>query len=64
MADQETDFNAPAELRKWPSLNNERMPNAWGLFLILFAKARLRNAFANLRHIPFTLATCMKSTSP
>jgi hypothetical protein len=23
-------FNAPATLRKWPSLNNERVPDSWG----------------------------------
>lgn len=30
MVDNEIDFNAPAILRKWPSLNNERVPKAWG----------------------------------
>jgi hypothetical protein len=30
VADHETDFNAPAMLRKWPSLKNERVPKAWG----------------------------------
>jgi hypothetical protein len=24
------DFNAPAILRKWPSLKNERVPKSWG----------------------------------
>jgi hypothetical protein len=24
------DFSAPSVLRKWPSLNNERISNAWG----------------------------------
>ena len=30
MSDTGIDFNAPAVLRKWPSLKNERVPNAWG----------------------------------
>jgi hypothetical protein len=30
VADHEIDFNAPAILRKWPSLKNERVPKAWG----------------------------------
>jgi hypothetical protein len=30
VADSEIDFTAPATLRKWPSLNKERVPKAWG----------------------------------
>ena len=30
MADTEIDFTAPASLRKWPSINKERVPKAWG----------------------------------
>jgi hypothetical protein len=30
VADKEIDFNAPASLRKWPSLNKKRVPEAWG----------------------------------
>ena len=30
MADTEINFTAPASLRKWPSLKNERVPRAWG----------------------------------
>jgi hypothetical protein len=30
VSDTGIDFNAPAVLRKWPSLKNERVPNAWG----------------------------------
>jgi hypothetical protein len=30
VADTEVDFTAPATLRKWPSLNKERVPRAWG----------------------------------
>jgi hypothetical protein len=30
VADIEIDFNAPAVLRKWPSLKGERIPEAWG----------------------------------
>jgi hypothetical protein len=34
MAEHEIDFNAPADLRKWPSLRNERMPAALGPYLV------------------------------
>jgi hypothetical protein len=30
VADTEIDFAAPATLRKWPSLNKERVPTSWG----------------------------------
>ncbi|WP_409192043.1 hypothetical protein [Bradyrhizobium sp. RDM4] len=30
MSDTNIDFTAPASLRKWPSINNERVPKAWG----------------------------------
>jgi hypothetical protein len=30
VADHEIDFAAPATLRKWPSLKNDRVPKAWG----------------------------------
>ena len=30
MADTEIDFTAPASLRKWPSLDKERVPKSWG----------------------------------
>ena len=30
MPGNEIDFNAPADLRKWPSLKNERVPKVWG----------------------------------
>ena len=30
MADTKIDFTAPASLRKWPSINRERVPKAWG----------------------------------
>jgi hypothetical protein len=30
VADHEIDLNAPATLRKWPSLNKERIPKGWG----------------------------------
>jgi hypothetical protein len=30
VADTEIDFTAPASLRKWPSINKERIPKAWG----------------------------------
>ena len=41
MADEEMDFNAPATLRKWPSLNNERIPNAWGAVPYLICEGTL-----------------------
>jgi hypothetical protein len=30
MADTEINFNAPAVLRKWPSLHKQRISSAWG----------------------------------
>ena len=30
MADTKIDFTAPASLRKWPSINRERVSKAWG----------------------------------
>jgi hypothetical protein len=30
VAETHIDFNARAELRKWPSLKNERVPEPWG----------------------------------
>jgi hypothetical protein len=30
VADNEIDFTAPASLRKWPSINKERVPKSWG----------------------------------
>jgi hypothetical protein len=30
MSDSQVDFSAPAELRKWPSLNNERVSASLG----------------------------------
>ena len=30
MPDTEIDFTAPATLRKWPSINKERVSKAWG----------------------------------
>jgi hypothetical protein len=38
MADHEIDFGVPAELSKWASLNNERMPNAFGPYLVSVLK--------------------------
>jgi len=37
----EIDFNAPAILRKWPSLKNERVPKAWGGVPYLIAEGTL-----------------------
>jgi hypothetical protein len=30
VADHDIDFSVPATLRKWPSLNKERVPKNWG----------------------------------
>jgi hypothetical protein len=35
------DFNAPATLRKWPSIRNERVPSAWGGVPYLIAEGTL-----------------------
>jgi hypothetical protein len=35
------DFNAPAILRKWPSIRNERVPSAWGGVPYLVAEGSL-----------------------
>lgn len=41
MADHEIDFAAPATLRKWPSLKNERVPKAWGSVPYFIAEGTL-----------------------
>jgi hypothetical protein len=41
VADTEIDFNAPAVLRKWPSLKNERVPKAWGAVPYLISEGTL-----------------------
>jgi hypothetical protein len=35
------DFDTPAVLRKWPSLNNERISNSWGASPYLVAEGTL-----------------------
>jgi hypothetical protein len=35
------DFDPPAVLRKWPSLNNERISNSWGASPYLIAEGTL-----------------------
>jgi hypothetical protein len=35
--DVKIDFGMPAVLRKWPSLNNERVPKSWGAVPYLIA---------------------------
>ena len=35
------DFDAPAVLRKWPSLNHERISNSWGASPYLVAEGTL-----------------------
>jgi hypothetical protein len=59
VADTEIDFDAPAILRKWPSLNNERISKAGAAFLALFLKARWMNASSNLCPRAFH-STCIK----
>jgi hypothetical protein len=41
VADHEIDFKAPAVLRKWPSLKNERVPTSWGGVPYLVAEGML-----------------------
>jgi hypothetical protein len=41
VADSGVDFKAPAILRKWPSLRNERVPSAWGGVPYLVAEGTL-----------------------
>ena len=41
MAETQIDFTAPASLRKWPSLKNERVPRAWGGVPYLVAEGSL-----------------------
>jgi hypothetical protein len=41
VADTEIDFTAPATLRKWPSLKNERVPKSWGGIPYLIADGTL-----------------------
>jgi hypothetical protein len=41
VADNEIDFEAPSILRKWPSLNNERVPKSWGGVPYLIAEGTL-----------------------
>jgi hypothetical protein len=41
VGDSEIDFTAPATLRKWPSLNKERVPKAWGGIPYLVADGTL-----------------------
>jgi hypothetical protein len=41
VAEHEIDFNAPAALRKWPSLKNERIPKGWGAVPYLVADSTL-----------------------
>jgi hypothetical protein len=39
--DVQIKFDAPAVLRKWPSLNNERISNSWGASPYLVADGTL-----------------------
>jgi hypothetical protein len=41
VADTEIDFNAPAVLRKWASLKNERVPKSWGAVPYLISEGTL-----------------------
>ncbi len=52
MADEEIDFNAHAILRKWPSLNNERIPNAWGAVPYLICEGTLVDCIRKFASYP------------
>ena len=52
MADTEIDFNAPAALRKWPSLKNERVPQTWGGIPYLIIEDTLEECMRELMSKP------------
>jgi hypothetical protein len=61
VADTEIDFDAPATLRKWPSLKNERVPKTWGGIPYLISEGTLDkciNAFmSKLAHHLYEIHT-------
>ena len=46
------DFNAPAVLRKWPSMNNERIPKAWGAIPYLIREGPLADCIRKFGSYP------------
>jgi hypothetical protein len=52
VADHELDLNAPATLRKWPSLNNERIPSAWGAVPYLVYEGKLAQCICKFASYP------------
>ena len=45
-------FDAPAALRKWPSLNNERISNSWGATPYLIADGTLDQCIRKFMAVP------------
>jgi hypothetical protein len=45
-------FDAPAALRKWPSLNNERISNSWGATPYLIADGTLDQCIRKFMAMP------------
>jgi hypothetical protein len=60
VADSEIDFTAPATLRKWPSLNKDRVPKAWGGVPYLIVDGPLDECIREFMSDHST--TCMRST--
>ena len=54
------DFNAPAVLRKWPSLKNERRMEGYGAYLVSMAPSM--HAFDHSWLNPSRYGTCMRFT--
>jgi hypothetical protein len=54
VADQEFNLNASAVLRKWPSLKNERIPNAWGAVPYLICEATLAECIRKFGSYPIS----------
>jgi hypothetical protein len=52
VADHEINFEAPASLRKWPSLKNERVPKAWGGVPYLISDGTLDQCIKDLMSKP------------
>jgi hypothetical protein len=52
VADTEIDFTAPATLRKWPSLKNERVPTAWGAVPYFISDGTLDQCIKDLMSKP------------
>jgi hypothetical protein len=52
VAGHELELNAPATLRKWPSLNNERISSAWGAVPYLIHEGKLVECICKFASYP------------